>query len=417
MIDIKDLKERPDFYKTAAQNKNNPVDQIIDEAILIYEEYLQDLQVEQKLREDLNVATKKIATAANETEREQMKLQAKVISEKIKLLTKKTSEQKQILQAKLSFIPNPADASVPISASEEDNVVIKTIADEKRRFDLKPHWDLLDEKQLVLSKQSAFQAGSRNVIYQDKAAQLTKAIEALMLKTHTEKGYLLYDAPILVNEELLFNTSQLPKMQEDLYKLENGQYLIPTAEVTLTNLVANQILEEEQLPLKFVASSLCFRKEAGAAGRDTRGIIRLHQFRKVELVKIVAQQNGMQELDSMLKDAAAILDLLELPYRIVQLVSGDLSFGSKITYDLEVWMPSINNYREISSVSLMGDFQARRMQTKYRKEKEKHFVYTLNGSGLAIDRTFAAILENYQQDDGTIEIPTALKPYLGFDKI
>ncbi len=416
MIDIKDLKIQPDFYKKAAKDKNNPVDAIIDEAIQLYEDYLNNLQLEQKLREDLNIATKKIANANNDT-REQIKKEAKTISEKIKDLTKTTSKQKHLLKTKLSFIPNPAHESVLISSSEQDNVVIKTVLDKERQFDLKPHWDLLESKRLVLANQASFQAGSRNVIYQDKGAKLIKAIETLMLKTHTDNGYLLYDAPILANEELLFNTAQLPKMEDDLYKLENGQYLIPTAEVSLTNLVANQILDANKLPLKFVALSSCFRKEAGAAGRDTRGVIRLHQFRKVELVKIVTQENAIKELELMLKDAASILDLLELPYRVVQLVSGDLSFGSKITYDLEVWMPSINNYREISSVSLMGDFQARRMQTKYRKDKDKYFAYTLNGSGLAIDRTFAAILENYQKPNGTIEIPKVLKPYLDFEII
>ncbi len=419
MIDLKQLKNNPEYFKKSSRNKNYQLDNLIDEILLKYEEYLGILSKEQISREQLNLISKKISKNSSQKEIDEIRKKAKVISTEATFFSQQAKELKKVIDEKLSYIPNPPLEIVPISMSEEDNVVLSTHLDELKKNSAKPHWDILNDKKLYLKEEAIFLSGARNVIYQDKGAKLIKAIENFMLEVHTEiNGYTQMETPFLVNQEVLFNTSQLPKMEEDLYKLKNGQYLIPTAEVTLTNLGANKIFKLEELPKKYVAATSCFRKEAGSAGKDTRGIIRLHQFRKVELVKIVTPENSIEELKQTMNDAISILEKLKLPYRILQLVSSDISFGSQITYDLEVWMPSTQTYREISSISLMGDFQARRMKAKFKTVKnKKEFVHTINGSGLAIDRTFAAILENYQDDKGNIIIPEVLKKYLSFDQI
>ena len=419
MIDLKALKNSPDFYKKSSREKNYHLDSLIDEILLKYQNYLEILSKEQAAREELNSISKTINKNSSKAEIEQIRAKAKVISSQANVLSIKAKELKTEIDLSLAFIPNPALDIVPVSLTEKDNVEISTHLNELKKTAAKPHWDILKEKDLSLTDEAIFLSGARNVIYKGKAAKLIKAIENFMLDTHTEKnGYTQMETPFLVNREVLFNTTQLPKMEDDLYKLENGQYLIPTAEVTLTNLAANKIYRSDQLPKKYVASTSCFRKEAGSAGKDTRGIIRLHQFRKVELVKIVLPSQGMAEFHSMMKDSISILEALKLPYRILQLVSSDISFGSQLTYDLEVWMPSSQSYREISSISWMGDFQARRMKARFKNADNKNeFVNTLNGSGLAIDRTFAAILENYQNEAGDIEIPEVLKKYISFDKI
>ncbi len=416
MIDIKKMKQDPDFFKRASNSKNLNHDSLIDEIIEKHDEYLGLLNQNQKDKEELNKTTKIISTTENINEKQKLILSLKPLSEKIKIEEKAIIELKNIIDEKMSHIPNSPLSLVPVGINEEENVVVSTHLNELKKIHNKPHWDILEENNLIMQEEAAFLSGSRNVIYNDKAAKLVKAIELLMLEINTNNGYIQKDTPVFVNEEALFNTGQLPKMKDDLYRLENGQYLIPTAEVTLTNLAANKIFETSDLPQKFTASTLCFRKEAGAAGKDTRGIIRLHQFRKVELVRIANPNNKINELEQMLKDASSILEKLKLPYQILQLCTGDLSFGSEITYDLEVWMPSINNYREISSVSSMGEFQARRMKARYKDESgNNHLVTTLNGSGLAIDRTFAAILENYYDEKtGKVQVPEALQKYVSF---
>ena len=418
MIDIKKLKESPDFYKESSKNKNLDLDILIDEILVSYNDYLTFLKESQLLRESLNKISKAVKAEKDNDKKSELILKGKNVSIKVKVLNEKISELKINFEQKASYIPNPSLEIVPVGKTELENIEIKTFLDEYKKTHEKPHWDILEENDLIMQSEASFLSGSRNVIYKGKAAQLIKAIEMFMLEEHSKKDYVQFDTPVFVNKEILFNTAQLPKMEDDLYKLEDDQYLIPTAEVTLTNLVANKIIPVKELPLKLTASTLCFRKEAGAAGRDTRGIIRLHQFRKVELVKIVNPKEKIEELNKMIEDASNILKKLKLPYRILQLVTGDISFGSEITYDLEVWLPSFNGYREISSISSMGNFQARRMQARFKDvDGINKLVTTLNGSGLAIDRTFAAILENYIDDKGIITVPEVLKKFVSFETI
>jgi len=268
----------------------------------------------------------------------------------------------------------------------------------------------------ILTEETAYISGARHVSYKGKTAQIVRAIEQLMIDTHLGEGVSLVEPPVMVNKEAMFNTGQLPKFEEDLFKLDNGQYLIPTAEVPVTNMVAGKIISPEELPIRMTAATSCFRSEAGSAGRDTRGIIRLHQFRKVELVTIGKPGEDEKDFNTILGLATSILDKLNLPYRLVELCTGDTSFGSERTVDIEVYMPGVKAYREISSVSRFGTFQSRRMKTRTKNEDgKKEFVNTFNGSGLAIERTLAAIVENYVNENKEVVVPDALKKYVDFD--
>lgn len=325
------------------------------------------------------------------------------------------------IQAAALTIPNLPDDSVPAGKDENDNVEMRRWG-EPRQFDfeVKDHSDLGEDLGLLDFEMAAKLTGSRFSVLKGQLAKLNRALIAFMLTTHTDKyGYTEMYVPYMVNADSLLGTGQLPKFEEDLFKLrgEKEYYLIPTSEVPLTNSVRDKILDPEALPIKVTAHTPCFRSEAGSAGRDTRGLIRQHQFEKVEMVQIVHPETSMQALEDMTGQAEYILQQLGLPYRVIVLCGGDMGFGAVKTYDIEVWLPSQNTYREISSCSNCGDFQARRMQARVKDGKKTELVHTLNGSGLAVGRTLLAIMENYQNADGTITVPDVLRPYMGVDVI
>ena len=324
------------------------------------------------------------------------------------------------LDALLLGLPNLPDASVPVGKDEDDNVEVRRWGTPREfDFEIKDHVALGETHGWLDFETAARFSGARFAVMRGPIARLHRALAQFMLNLHTgEHGYEETYTPYLVQAETLQGTGQLPKFEEDLFKIgregESDLYLIPTAEVTLTNLVAGQILDAKRLPLKFTAHTPCFRSEAGASGRDTRGMIRQHQFDKVEMVHIVEPSTSFQALEELTGHAETVLQRLELPYRVLSLCTGDMGFGATKTYDLEVWVPSQGKYREISSCSNCGDFQARRMQARYRNAEGKpELVHTLNGSGLAVGRTLVAVLENYQQADGSIRVPEVLKPYMG----
>jgi len=308
-------------------------------------------------------------------------------------------------------IPNIPDKSVITGFDENDNKEIRNWNDDKKVASNLSHWEIAEKLGLIDFKFGTKLAGSRYVVYKNKGSQLIRALIDILLKKHSKKGYQEFWLPLIVNDNIMFGTGQLPKFEEDLYKLQEGdQYLIPTAEVPLTNLLNSEVIEHSNLPLYYTAFTQCFRKEAGSAGKDTKGIIRLHQFNKVEMVKITDKDSSFIELEKMVEDAEECLKLFNLPYRVLMLCTGDMGFASAKTYDLEVWFPSQNKYREISSCSNCLDFQSRRMNSKYRVNGKLEYLHTLNGSGLAIDRLLAAILENYY-DGEKLVLPDVLRPY------
>jgi seryl-tRNA synthetase len=330
---------------------------------------------------------------------------------------KDAAELTRELDIALSAIPNLPGDGVPVGKDEDDNVEVRTWGEPASLdFEPKEHFDLGESLGMMDFDTAAKISGARFVVLTGALARMERALAALMLDLHTtENGYEEVNPPALVNDAALYGTGQLPKFGEDLFHTTDGFALIPTAEVPLTNLVSGEILEQDQLPIRRTAMTWCFRSEAGAAGRDTRGMIRQHQFTKVELVSIADPEQSDEELERMTSCAEGILQKLELPYRVVVLSTGDMGFSAQKTYDIEVWLSGQNRYREISSCSNCGDFQARRMKTRYRPEGEKgtRFVHTLNGSGLAVGRTLVAVLENYQQADGSIAVPKVLRPYMG----
>ncbi len=415
MINIKELKLNKDKYLVGFKNKGLELTESVEEVIKLHDEYSVLLNEEQEVRMNLNQTSDLIK---NDPQNTSVKEKAKELSNKAKEIKEKLTELDNKIQEKASYFPNITNEDVPVGENEDNNVIISEHLNElKENKHTKPHWEIIEDNNYVLNNESSLISGARQVIYNNKAALVIKALERLMLDNAMEQGFKIIEPPVIVNKEALYNTAQLPKFEEDLYKLTNDQYLISTAEIPLTNLVANKLLNENELPMNFVAATNCFRKESGSAGKDTRGIIRLHQFRKVELVTIGKPENEKEDFNKILNTAINVLEKLKLPYRLLQLCTGDTSFGSKNTIDIEVWMPGVDTYREISSVSMMGDFQARRMKARYKKESgEKQLVNTYNGSGLAIGRTFAAIVENYIQENGKVKVPEALKQYLPFDE-
>ncbi|MGL4522569.1 MAG: serine--tRNA ligase [Bacilli bacterium] len=345
-------------------------------------------------------------------------LEMREVGDKVKELDDQLRIVDENVQSILLSFPNIPHSSVPIGLTEEENVVLRTWGEVPTfDFEPQPHWDVAEGLGLLDFERAAKVTGSRFVYLKGAAAKLERALIGFMLDVHTEEhGYTEMVPPFIVNRSSMTGTGQLPKFEEDAFKLEGTEYfLIPTAEVPVTNYHADEILTNDQLPIKYTAHSACFRAEAGSAGRDTRGLIRQHQFNKVELVQFVTPESSYEALESLTNQAEKILQKLELPYRVLSLCTGDIGFSSAKTYDLEVWLPSFNMYREISSCSNFEDFQARRAGIRFRRDKDSkpEFVHTLNGSGLAIGRTVAAILENYQQADGTVKIPTVLQPYMG----
>ena len=347
----------------------------------------------------------------------QLKTEGNEIKTKLADLEPQEKELKTKIETLLLELPNLPDESVPIGKSEEDNVEIKRWGDEyiPESKDILPHWEIGEKLGILDFKRAVKVATSRFVNLVGAGAALERALISFMLDTQTEAGYTEVMPPVLVNSDSLQGTGQLPKFAEDSFKCSNDDlWLTPTAEVPVTNLYRDEIIEDTELPIHHCAYTPCFRREAGSAGKDTRGLIRLHQFNKVELVKVVAPETSEKEHQTLVENAEAILQALKLPYRILELCTGDIGFGAAKCYDLEVWLPSAQMYREISSCSNFKDFQARRANIRFKQAGKKgtQYAHTLNGSGLAIGRTMAAVLENYQQPDGTIKVPDVLQPYL-----
>lgn len=339
--------------------------------------------------------------------------------DKIKALDDELSEVESSLKELMYAIPNLPDESVPVGSDSDDNVEVRRWG-EPTKFDFEPkaHWDIGTSLDMLNFEQAGKITGTRFTVYRNWGAKLERAIMNLMLDTHAKSGYTEIFPPFMVNRDSMLGTGQLPKFEEDMFAVKGtNYYLIPTAEVPVTNLHRGDVLSADQLPIKYCAYTACFRAEAGSAGRDTRGLIRQHQFNKVELVKFAHPDHSFEELESLTYDAEKILQLLKIPYRVVCLCTGDLGFSSTKTYDIEVWLPSYGRFVEISSCSNFVDFQARRANIRFKENGKTQFVHTLNGSGLAIGRTTAAVMENYQNADGSITVPEALRPYIGTDII
>ena len=421
MLDIKIIRENPDKVNELLKRRNPELS--INEVLDIDVERRKIQTQADELRAKRKSESQKIGMMKKNGENtDSIQEEVRILGDEIKALEEKEVELNEKQKNLLLSIPNMPDETIPIGADDSANAVKKVVGEvSKPSFEQKPHWDLTVEKDLVDFERGVKISQSRFYIYKGKGARLERAIINFFLDVHTTKhGYEEILPPVLVNGAAMTGTGQLPKFKEDMYKcVDEDLYLIPTAEVPVTNIYCNEILSEDDLPKCMTAYTPCFRREAGSAGKDTRGLIRVHQFNKVELVKLTTPEQAPEEHEKLTRDAEEILEMLELPYRRVELSSGDIGFSARKCYDLEVWMPSYNNYKEISSCSVFGDFQARRAGLKYRnKETGKvNYCYTMNGSGLAVGRTFAAIVENFQQEDGTILIPKVLQQYTGFDRI
>ncbi|MEH7457499.1 serine--tRNA ligase [Bacillus pseudomycoides] len=373
----------------------------------------------EELKSKRNEVSQQISVLKREKkDAEALILEMREVGEKVKDLDNELRIVEEDLERLMLSIPNIPHESAPIGETEDDNVVARTWGEVKEfNFEPKPHWDLATDLGILDFERAAKVTGSRFVFYKGAGARLERALISFMLDLHTdEHGYEEVLPPYMVNRASMTGTGQLPKFEEDAFLIESEDYfLIPTAEVPVTNMHRDEILSAEQLPIRYAAFSSCFRSEAGSAGRDTRGLIRQHQFNKVELVKFVKPEDSYEELEKLTNDAERVLQLLGLPYRVMSMCTGDLGFTAAKKYDIEVWIPSYGTYREISSCSNFEAFQARRANIRFRREPnaKPEPVHTLNGSGLAIGRTVAAILENYQQEDGTIIIPEVLRPYMG----
>jgi seryl-tRNA synthetase len=417
MIDIKLIRENPDFVKERLKTRDESYLKLIDRLLEIDEERRKIIKEIESLRAERNEKSKLFPILKKEgKDTTEIQQRVKQIGEIIKNLEDKLQEIENEFNNILYYIPNLPAPDVPVGKDENDNVEIRRWG-EPRKFNFEPlsHYEIGEKLGILDFERGAKLSGSRFTVMFKEAARLERALINFMLDVHTKQhGYTEVWTPALVKPEILFGTGQLPKFKDDLYKIENEDlYLIPTAEVTLTNLHADEILSEEDLPKYYTAYTPCFRKEAGSHGKDVKGILRQHQFDKVELVKIVKPEDSYNELEKLVNEAEKILQLLEIPYRVVLLCTGDMGFSAAKTYDIEVWIPSQNRHREISSCSNTEDFQARRAKIRYKdKDGKNHYVHTLNGSGLAVGRTLIAIMENYQKPDGTFEIPKVLKDYL-----
>lgn len=418
MLDIKLIRENPEEINELLKRRNPSLS--IDEVLKIDEQRRQ-IQVQ---ADDLRGQRKTISNQIGQAKKQgqdtsEIEAQVREMGDKIKEFEEKENEMNETQKNLLLNLPNTPEKNVPVGSDESANVVVKIVGDIKN-VSAKPHWDVVEEKKLVDFERGVKISQSRFSLYTGKGAALERAIINFFLDIHTQQhGYTEILPPLLVNSMAMTGTGQLPKFKEDMYKCEEEDlYLIPTAEVPVTNIYSNEILRAEDLPKYMVSYTPCFRREAGSAGKDTRGLIRLHQFNKVELVKLCTPETSSEEHEKLTQNAETMLEMLGLSYRRVQLCTGDMGFSAQRCYDLEVWMPSYNAYKEISSCSNFGDYQARRANIKYKNEGEKpQFVHTINGSGLAVGRTFAAIIENCQNEDGSISIPTQLIKYTGFDKI
>ncbi len=418
MLDIKFVRENLAAVEEAMRNRNTSFDTAAFTDL--DERRRAAIQQEEALQAERNSASKQIGQLMKEgkqAEADEAKERVRKINEQIEQAAQMREEADTGLRDLLMHVPNMPDATTPVGKDENDNPEVRRWGTPRTfAFDKKPHWDLGTDLNIIDFERGVKLAESRFYVLGGTGAKLERALISFMLDQHTSRGYKEWWVPALANKDTLTGTAQLPKFEEDLYKTTEGLYLIPTAEVQLTNLHAQEILDASQLPLRYCAFTPCFREEAGSAGRDTRGIIRVHQFSKVEMVKYATPDQAWDELESMVADAENILQKLELPYRVITLCTGDIGFSAAKTYDVEVWMPSYDGYKEISSCSCCTDFQARRANIRYKDPdqfKGTRYLYTLNGSGLAVGRCMAAILENCQNEDGTITVPEALVPYMG----
>ena len=422
MLDIKVIRTNPELVKEAMKKRNKDMDKEVDEIIAIDAQRRELSSLADTMKNEQNNASKEIPKIKKEGGDISAVMQRmNEIKERIKVIDVEISElearQKDLI---LSF-PNVPHESVPVGKDDSENVEVRRWGNVRDfGFEPKAHWDLGASLGILDAETAAKVTGTRFTFYKDLGARLERAIMNFYLDTHTANGYTEIFPPFMVNRASMTGTGQLPKFEEDAFKLANYDYfLIPTAEVPVTNIYRDCILDENLLPIKYCAYSACFRAEAGSAGRDTRGLIRQHQFNKVELVKFAKPEDSYEELEKLTNDAERVLQLLGLPYRVVCLSTGDLGFSSAKTYDIEVWMPSYGRYVEISSCSNFEDFQARRAAIRCKKDagSKARLLHTLNGSGVALGRTTAAILENYQNEDGSITVPEVLRKYMGTDKI
>lgn len=421
MLDIKFVRENQEAVAEAMRNRNAAWDG--SAFAELDEERRCAIQKEEALQAERNAASKEIGRMMGQglkEDAEAVKERVRAINDELAEVSRRREMADNALRDMLLATPNMPDAATPVGKDENDNPEVRRWGTPRdfaaEGIEAKAHWDLGPELNIIDFERGVKLAESRFYVLGGLGARLERALINFMLDQHTSRGYKEWWVPAMANATTLTGTAQLPKFEEDLFKTTGGLYMIPTAEVQLTNLHAQETLDASQLPLNYTAFTPCFREEAGSAGRDTRGIIRVHQFSKVEMVKYATPETGFDELEKMVEDAENILQKLELPYRVISLCTGDIGFSSAKTYDLEVWLPCYNGYKEISSCSCCTDFQARRAGIRYKDPenfKGSRYVYTLNGSGLAVGRTMAAILENYQQADGSVKVPDALVPYMG----
>ncbi|HOR12655.1 MAG TPA: serine--tRNA ligase [Clostridia bacterium] len=422
MLDIKRIRENPEFIKAALENRREKGAQVqaLLELDIKRRELIAEAEILKNRRNEVSAQIPALKRSGSDTT--QLMDEMKETAQSIKALDAELLELEAGLSSLLYTLPNIAHESVPVGKSEAENKEQRVYGElPKFGFEPKPHWELGESLGILDFATAAKVTGSRFTFYKGLGARLERAIINFFLDTHTcESGYTEIFPPFIVNRASMVGTGQLPKFEDDAFKLTNSDYfLIPTAEVPVTNMFRDEILSPFELPQKFCAYSACFRAEAGSAGRDTRGLIRQHQFNKVELVKFTSPETSYAELEALTKDAELVLKKLGLAYRVVSLCTGDLGFASAKTYDIEVYMPSYGRYVEISSCSNYEDFQARRVNIRFRREEKAkpEFVHTLNGSGVAVGRTVAAIIENFQQQDGSVKLPKALVPYMGANLI
>ena len=422
MLDIKVIRENPQLVKDAMKKRNKDMDALVDEVLAIDVERRELTVKLDQLKQEQNAASREIPKIKKEGgDISAIMARMNEIKETVKSGDVRLGELEEKQQKIMYEFPNIPNPTIPVGKDDSDNVEIRRWG-EPTAFDFEPkaHWDVGADLGILDPETAAKVTGARFHFYKAAGARLERAVINFFLNTHTEHGYTEVFPPFMVNRASMTGTGQLPKFEEDAFRLEREDYfLIPTAEVPVTNMHRSDILEGDQLPISYCAYSACFRAEAGSAGRDTRGLIRQHQFNKVELVKFADPETSYDELEKLTNDAERVLQLLGLPHRVVCLCSGDIGFSSAKTYDIEVWMPSYGRYVEISSCSNFEDFQARRAAIRFKRTaKDKaQLVHTLNGSGVAVGRTVAAILENYQNADGSVTVPEALRPYMGTDII
>ena len=422
MINKKIIRENIELLKSGLDKRNAKIDLSVIEKT--DKELLKITQEIEKLNEKRNSLSKQITVLIKENKKnevEKIKNEVSTIKTQIDKLSQKEKTLSDSLDYELSRIPTIPHSSVPVGKDETENIEVKKyLTPTKFKFKPLAHWDLAKKNDLIDFDRSAKVTGSRFIIYKNNGSKLIRALQQLTLDIHSQSRYIEFSMPVIVNEQSLFGTGQLPKFKEDLFKLEDSNYFLsPTGEVQLTNFHRDEILDEAILPLRYTTSTINFRSEAGSAGRDTRGVIRQHQFYKTEMVNIAHPNNSYDVLEEMTLQAEKILEVLKLPYRRIVLCTGDMGFSSAKTYDIEVWLPSYESYKEISSCSNCEDFQARRAMIRFKNKatNKNELVHTLNGSGLAIDRLWAAVVENYQNEDGSITIPDALIPYFKDKKI